>query len=64
MKAMQQECVAFTTRLQFIEAIAALCALYPHEVSKVAPGPNKRVDLILWRPSVLSPFCRFGRVVM
>ena len=64
LKAMQQGCVAFATRLQLIEALVALCTLYPHEVSKVAPGPNKRVDLTLWCPSVSSPFCRFGRVVM
>ena len=43
----------FTTRVEFIKCIAALCARYSHEVSRKAAGPNKEIYKILW--SACSP---------
>ncbi len=35
-------------RVEFIETLAAITSLYPDEVSKIAPGPNKAVKTLLW----------------
>ena len=43
----------FTTRVEFIKCVAALCAKYKHEVSRKAAGPNKEIYKILW--SACSP---------
>ena len=43
----------FTTRVEFIKCLAALCARYSHEVSRKAAGPNKEIYKILW--SACSP---------
>ena len=43
----------FTTRIEFIKCIAALCAKYKHEVRRKAAGPNKEIYKILW--SACSP---------
>ena len=37
----------FNARIQFIEAIAALVVMYPDEMDRVAPGPNRTVARIL-----------------
>lgn len=41
------------SRVEFVEAIAALCALYPQEVAKRVMSANKPVYRILW-----SCYCR------
>ena len=35
-------------RITFIEALAALCATYPHEVSRKVTGSNKELRKVLW----------------
>ena len=35
-------------RITFIEALAALCATYPHEVSRKVTGSNKEIRKVLW----------------
>jgi hypothetical protein len=44
----------FYSRIEFIECLAALVALYPDEVSRIAPGPNKPVYKILWSAAALD----------
>ncbi|CAE7200950.1 unnamed protein product [Symbiodinium natans] len=39
--------IPFFVRVDFIRAIAALCAVYSHEVIRVAPGPNRQVYKLL-----------------
>ncbi len=38
----------YVQRVEFIETLAAITSLYPDEVSKIAPGPNKTVKTLLW----------------
>ena len=37
----------FQRREEFAQALAALCALYPHEVKLVSPGPNRKIHQLL-----------------
>ncbi len=46
--------VPFYTRLDYIECLAALVALYPEEVKRTAPGPNKPVFKILWNAAAVD----------
>ena len=43
----QKDAGVIGCREEFAEALAALCALYPHEVKKTSPGPNRAVSKIL-----------------
>ena len=38
----------FTSRNEFIEALAALAAEFPEDMSRKVTGANKRIDEILW----------------
>ena len=38
----------FYSRLEFVEALAALSALHSDEMDKMIPGPNRRVKEVLW----------------
>ncbi|CAJ1377905.1 unnamed protein product [Effrenium voratum] len=40
--------VPFYDRMEIVKAFAALSALYPEEVAKVSPGPNRKVCELLW----------------
>ena len=40
--------VPFYDRMEIAKAFAALSALYPEEVAKVSPGPNRKVCELLW----------------
>ncbi|CAE8627570.1 unnamed protein product [Polarella glacialis] len=42
------------TRIDYIESLAALVALYPSEVTRIAPGPNKQVYKILWSAAAID----------
>jgi hypothetical protein len=44
----------FYTRIEFIESLAALVAMYPDEVVRIAPGPNKPVFHILWSAAAVD----------
>ena len=37
----------FQRREEFAKALGAVCALYPNEVKRVAPGPNRPISDIL-----------------
>ena len=42
---------AFQRREEFAEALAAVCALYPNGVKRVAPGLNRPIsDILLLGP--------------
>jgi hypothetical protein len=38
----------FYTRVEFVEALAALSRLHPEDMDRKAPGPNKAIRRILW----------------
>lgn len=38
----------FYTRVEFVEALAALSRLHPEDMDRKAPGPNKAIRQILW----------------
>ncbi|CAE7532328.1 unnamed protein product [Symbiodinium sp. KB8] len=40
--------VPFSTRLEFIQCLAALCRRYPAEVNRKVAGANKQISKILW----------------
>jgi len=44
----------FYTRVEYIECLAALVSMFPEEVSKVIPGPNKPVYKLLWNAAALD----------
>lgn len=38
----------FMSRFEFVEALAALAAVFPEDMSRKVTGANKRVDHVLW----------------
>lgn len=44
----------FYTRVEYIECLAALVAMFPDEVNKAIPGPNKPVYKLLWNAAAVD----------
>ena len=44
----------FYTRVEYIECLAALVALFPDEASKIIPGPKKPVYKVLWNAAAVD----------
>ena len=45
--ATQKEAGQWESREQFIASLASLCTLYPNEVERISPGPNRKIIEIL-----------------